>query len=428
MSRLLNKSVKPFAVFSLLILSISIPFYLLLINNIWREESDEQHQISASKIESKLNLLRDSTAIDEAVKQFNYLRAEGQITRVNTQQVKADSVYSFFRFDPNTNEEEGFRGWTSTLYIHGQPYLFSIETNIEESDETVTAIALVTFSFFLLLLIGFFYLNRRLSKTIWKPFYKTLETLKSFDLSGATDIQLNKTDILEFEELNAAINKLIVRSIAVYKQQKEFTENASHELQTPLAILKSKIDILVQDETLSQEQVEKIAGLNAPLSRASRLNKNLLLLSKIENQRLEDIRETISLRELVDESLGFLNDQIEIRHITVIKDYSGEPLIKASTNLLEIMVLNLLLNAIKHNIEGGNISISLTGDNLTVSNSGLEALKEEALFKRFSSASRTLSGGGSGLGLAIVNEICQRYTWEVRYEFREGLHFFSIHF
>lgn len=428
MTRLLNKSVKPFAVFSLLILSISIPVYLLLINDIWREESDEQHQTSASRIESKLNLLSDSTEIEEAIRQFNYLSTEAQISRVNKTEVKPDSVYSSFRFDPNSHEEEGFRGLLSTLYIHGQPYLFSIETNIEESDETVTAIALVTFSFFLLLLIGFFYLNRRLSKTIWKPFYNTLEALKSFDLSGATEIRLDKTNILEFEELNAAINKLIVRSIAVYKQQKEFTENASHELQTPLAILKSKIDVLIQDETLSQEQVERIAGLNVALSRASRLNKNLLLLSKIENQDLEGTWETISLREAMDESLGFLNDQIEAKHIAVTKDYPGDPLIKASANLLEIVVLNLLLNAIKHNIERGSIFISITGDTLTISNSGKESLKEEALFKRFSSASRDQTGGGSGLGLAIVREICHRHGWQVRYEFREGLHFFSIRF
>ncbi len=428
MTKLLNKTVKPFAVFSLLILAISVPVYFFIVNNIWQEELDEHHRISADKIERELNLLSDTTAIAETVRQYNYLSAGGYITPLKTKQAKTDSVYSHYRFDKYHNEEERFRGLTYTLYIHGQPYLFTVETNIEESDETVMAIALVTLTFFLLLLVGIFYLNRRLSRTIWEPFYQTPESLKSFNLSDGTEMHLSKTGILEFEELNAAINKLTTRSIAVYKLQKEFTENASHELQTPLAILKSKIDVLLQDETLSQEQVERIAGLNASLSRAIRLNKNLLLLSKIENQPLEDIRETILLSDLVDESLEFLYDQIKAKGITVTKQYSGEVLISASTNLTEMVVLNLLLNAIKHNIEGGKLHVSLSASTLTISNSGADSLKVDALFKRFSSASRTTTGGGSGLGLAIVKEISQRYAWRVDYEFREGLHFFSIRF
>lgn len=426
MKRLLNKTIRPFALFSLLILLISIPVYFFIINNIWQEELDEHHQITKEKTELELNALTDSVALMQTFQQFNYLSTGGKIYPLQSNVAPPDSVYSYYRFDAYHKEEERFRALRTTLYIHGKPYRFAIETNIEESDETVLAIAMVTLSFFVLLLAGFFYLNRRLSKTLWQPFYKTLASLKSFELSGETAVDTGKSNIVEFEELNGAIDKLISKNIATYKQQKEFTENASHELQTPLAILKSKIDLLLQDETLTQEQAEKIAALNVSLSRASRVNKNLLLLSKIESQQIDDAREMIPLQDMIDESLGFLQDQILSRNITVKTQYTGKTIVSAGKNLAEMVVMNLLLNAIKHNVEAGKIDVVLSEKELTISNSGPEPLNPDALFKRFSSASRTTAG--SGLGLAIVKEICSRYKWQVSYAFRDGFHFFTVRF
>jgi len=426
MKKLLNKTIKPFILFSIIILAISIPVYFLIINGIWQEELDEHHVITRNKIEKELNSFADTIDVNEVVKQFNRISLGSKITVPSGNLNLEDSIYSHNRYDPYYGEVERFRVLSSIIKIHNQPYRFTIETNIEESEETVMAISLVTLSFLVLLIGGIYYINRILSKRVWRPFYKTLNNLKSFDLSDEASVNFENTDILEFEELNVAITKLINQNILVYQQQKEFTENASHELQTPLAILKSKIDLLLQDNTLSEEQMEKIAALNIPLARASRINKNLLLLAKTENQKLLDNSEPIDLCQLIKDSVGFLNESILTKNIHIETEYLNNPTISANRNLLEMLILNLLLNATKHNLSGGKIYIQVSNSSLVIANSGTDSLNTESLFKRFVSSSKTT--GGSGLGLAIVKEICQRYNWQVSYEFREKNHIFSIQF
>lgn len=426
MKKLLNKTIKPFIFFSIIILAISIPVYFLIINGIWQEELDEHHFITRNKIEKELNSLSDTADVNEVVKQFNQLSLGSKITAPVDDQNAKDSVYSHNRYDPYYGEVERFRVLSSTIKIHNQNFRFTIETNIEESEETVMAISLVTLSFLVLLIVGIYSINRILSKRIWKPFYKTLHSLKSFDLSSESSINFDKNDIVEFEELNQAINKLINQNILVYQQQKEFTENASHELQTPLAVLKSKIDLLLQDNSLSEEQMEKVASLNIPLGRASRINKNLLLLAKTENQKLQENPEQNDLCQMIEDSIGFLNESIVAKDIQIEKEYLNKPNISANRNLLEMLILNLLLNATKHNLNGGKIYVRVSSNSLTIGNSGTVSLNAESLFKRFVSSSKTT--GGSGLGLAIVKEVCQRYNWQISYEFKEKNHFFSIQF
>src|SRR5690606_20238110 len=137
--------------------------------------------------------------------------------------------------------------------INGKWYHLRIETNVEETDETMLAITIVTLLFFVLLVIGFIMLNRQIAKKIWQPFRNTLEKLKSFDLTTRQAVSFDQTDIEEFEELNQSLQKLINKNILVYTQQKIFIENASHELQTPLAVLKSKMNLLLQHKNITNE-------------------------------------------------------------------------------------------------------------------------------------------------------------------------------
>jgi len=159
------------------------------------------------------------------------------------------------------------------------------EAGREDTFLIIGAITLLTVFFFALLLGGFVWLNRKISRGLWQPFYNTLKKIKEFDLSSLKQVEFDTSKIIEFEELNNSIGKLLDRNVAVFRQQKEFTENASHELQTPLAIVQSKLDLLLQDEGISSGQSQIIEQANNALSRVSRINKNLLLLAKIENQQ-----------------------------------------------------------------------------------------------------------------------------------------------
>jgi signal transduction histidine kinase len=311
------------------------------------------------------------------------------------------------------------------ININGKLYHLQIETNIEEADETMLAIAVVTLLFFALLVIGFILLNRRIAKQIWRPFRNTLEKLKSFDLTTQQNVSFDKTDIEEFEELNQSLQKLIDKNISVYNQQKTFIENASHELQTPLAVLKSKLDLLLQNKDLTNEQSEIINAIELPLSRVSRINKNLLLLAKIENNQFAD-KESIEVTELVNETFELLIDYTTTKQISVDKNLSEKLALTCNKTLLEILISNLLINSIVHNAENGKINIGFSGRTLTVSNTGKIALDNKKIFERFIVSSSETAN--SGLGLAIVKEICNRYQWQINYTFQNNLHSFSVQF
>ncbi len=348
-----------------------------------------------------------------------------RIKSVDQSIVKPDRFYTNTRFDEFHNDQEQFRGLESCITINNKPYQVIIETNMEEVDETVIAVATVALGFFLLLLVGFIVLNRQLSRRIWKPFYSTIGKLKTFDLKGNSDIKLDKTDTLEFDQLNQVVTELINSNVSAYQQQKEFTENASHELQTPLAIIKSKLDLLLQDETLSKEQSEVIDSINLTLSRATRINRNLLLLAKIENQQF-DLTESIDLSKLINENVELLLEHVENKSIQL--ETRIEPNVKASCNrsLLEILITNLLLNAIRHSPDQSQMKIELTEKGLKISNSGAASLNTENLFKRFISTSSETPN--SGLGLSIVKQISNRFGWNVAYSFENNFHIFSVTF
>jgi signal transduction histidine kinase len=252
-----------------------------------------------------------------------------------------------------------------------------------------------------------------------------LDIITSFDLNSQRNIEFEKSDIGEFEELNNTLKKLIEKNVSVLKQQKEFSENASHELQTPLAVIKSRIDLLLQNNTLSKEQSEMIAALNIPLSRVSRINKNLLLLSKIENQQFAAI-EPVGVSEVVNDTLEFLSDAIEDKNITVEKDMKGNLQTSVNKSLLEILITNLLVNAFRHNEQNGKLIIKISAGEIQISNSGKTALNTDTLFQRFISSDRATRS--SGLGLAIVKQICSHYNWNISYSFHNGLHIFSVSF
>ena len=426
MSKLLNRPLKAFAIYSLLVLGCSIPVYYLIVDYIWRHELDEYNKIVSRRIESGLNKLELNDAEwSKTISLWNQTQPGTTLEKASI--IKPDSIYDVTRrYTGNSDEElERYRGLSSYIRVKGKPYHLNVEINVEETHETVLAIAAVTFVFFIILLAGLVILNQKISIKVWKPFHTTLEKLKSFDLNSDKNIDFEKSGIEEFEELNGVLRQLVEKNINVFRQQKEFTENASHELQTPLAVLKSKIDLLIQNENLTQEQSELVESLNIPISRVSRINKNLLLLAKIENRQFSE-DENIDISEMLNQNIGFLEEHLTAKNNVVYTQILQNIFLTANRSLVEILIVNLLLNAIRHNPENGVIRIGLTENILTISNTGDIPLDSEMLFKRFITSSKNTPS--SGLGLAIVKEICGKYGWQIKYFFADNFHHFSIRF
>lgn len=426
MKPLLTKTTKPFLIYVLIVLMISIPVYYFVVDTIWKNELDEHNQIIVEKTAYEFNQLQLSEeALNKSLELWNHIQPETSIERISPSQVKQDSIYTYEKYLPFISEQkkERYRCLKKVIYIHGKPYLFTIQTNIEESHETIAVIALITIFFFVVIVLGLLYLNRKLSSSVWKPFRSTLDQLKTFNLNSQSTIEFPASDTAEFEELNQSLYKLIERNVSTYKTQKEFTENASHELQTPLAIIKNKLDILLQDQNLTEKQYRIAEDMNRALTRSSRINKNLLLLAKIDNNQF-DSSEIISLDLLLHQSIDILREHFEQKNISVTEHITNEVQVRGNNILAEILINNLLINAIRHTAVGGSISVQLTHSVFEVSNSGTEKLNTDFLFKRFSKLSTDNSG--SGLGLSIIQEICRFHKRSVNYRFENQHHIFSV--
>ncbi|OYX92524.1 MAG: sensor histidine kinase, partial [Sphingobacteriia bacterium 35-40-5] len=200
----------------------------------------------------------------------------------------------------------------------------------------------------------------------------------------------------------------------------------AHELQTPLAVFQAKIDTLIQRTDVTQEQSEILDSLNENVSRLNRLNKNLLFLSKMENAVYND-KQSMSLTNCIQKNLDFFTEQAKAKHLFITIDAGEDVEIKSNPVLADVLISNLFLNAIKHNIEEGEINISIHNNSLTFSNSGqAQALNSEHLFNRFSKINP--SEDGTGLGLSIVKKIADINNWTVAYNYKNNLHSFSILF
>ena len=425
MKPLLSKTTKPFIIYVLIILVISIPAYYLVVDAIWKHELDEHNDIVARKTASQINSLKLSEEkLIETIQLWNDVQPSTNIRKLEKNDNLKDSIFivekphDFLHFE----EIDRFRCLSKVIYLNKKPYRFNVETNIEETQETIFFISITTVFLFVLIVGGLLFLNRRLSKSVWKPFRNTLDKLKTFNLNKQTKIEFSKTDVSEFDELNQSLTKLIEHNVSVYKTQKEFTENASHELQTPLAILKNKLDILLQNQDLTEKQYQIAEEMNRALSRSSRINKNLLLLAKIDNNQFENSE--IHLDELLNQSMEILQEHFEQKNISVNTEISDNVKVNGNIGLTEVLINNLIINAIRHTSINGSISIKLNNSVFEVSNSGTEKLNSDLLFKRFSRFSK--DNNGSGLGLAIVKEICKSQNWTIDYRFENNNHIFSV--
>lgn len=396
-----------------------------MVDAIWKHELDEHNDIVARKTASQINSLKLSEEkLIETIQLWNDVQPSTNIRKLEKNDNLKDSIFivekphDFLHFE----EIDRFRCLSKVIYLNQKPYRFNIETNIEETQETIFFISITTVFLFVLIVGGLLFLNRRLSKSVWKPFRETLDQLKTFSLNNQTKIEFSKTDVSEFDELNQSLTKLIEHNVSVYKTQKEFTENASHELQTPLAILKNKLDILLQNQDLTEKQYQIAEEMNRALSRSSRINKNLLLLAKIDNKQFDS--ETFHLNEVLNQSLEILQEHFEQKNISVKTEISDNVKVNGNIGLTEVLINNLILNAIRHTSINGSILIRLSQSEFEVSNSGTGKLNGDLLFKRFSRFSK--DNNGSGLGLAIVQEICKSQNWTIDYRFENNNHIFSV--
>jgi signal transduction histidine kinase len=422
--RLLQVSLRTLLLYSLILVLLSIPLSLFSIREILNEEVDENLDLQAGQF---LDHIKHFTYLDDLetdLQVLDQLSYNIHIKPSNGQHVP-EHFETISVYDSTENEYRPFRQLSSSVDIKGKPYILSIQMSLVDNDQLVRAISLVQTVLILLLTTGLLFLNRSLSRKLWKPFYQTLAQLKAYELDKNKSIEPEKTNIIEFDDLNKTVSLLTDRNRKVFLQQKEFIENASHELQTPLAIFQGKLDILMQSPTLSESDAATIMELETAAQRMARLNKNLLLLSKIDNEQFVE-KEEVEISGLANELLINLRSVAELDQITI--EFSAQEMtLMCNKSLMEILLTNLFHNAIRHNRSGGKVIVSLNDGTLRISNSGQPMkMSSEKIFDRFSK--ENTSANSTGLGLAIVKKISDTCNYELSYMYGEGMHHFLVKF
>lgn len=419
--KLLNKTLKYYLAFSTLILLIAaVVFYffgtVLYVHNAERE----------------LRILKDEFIIlslpelkkNEIVTWNKYNRDLKIRKNVNS----IDKEYFFYHDYYNCLSEkyERYRVLHAPILIEGDKYVFSAKVNLIENESVLVGIIRLFAVILIFLLAGLFLITRFLSLRLWKPFYTTLHQIERFEIDKRTQPSLPNVDVEEFERLNNAISKLIKKNTSIYASHTEFIENASHELQTPLAIFKALLQTLLQRPDVTEGQFGLLEDINIAASRLSKINRNLLLLSKLEGRQFEDV-ECVSVNALIERQLPFFAEQATMREIVIRYAPEQELCVSANPSLLEIVINNLFSNAVRHSADNGNILVAVTGQSIVFSNSATSgALDELTLFKRFTKA--IPSSPGSGLGLSIIDKIGALNHWKITYSYTDGQHFFSVTF
>lgn len=414
--KLLRISSLIYFLFFALILTIAGKLILNLVFNIYQNETYEKLLINKERV---VKLIQDKKAVTEIKPIIEF----EQIATFRT-----DTTYSSIKwiFDPLEGEKEQFMEIVSFKKIDGKQYKVIVRQVFMEThdfSDTIVNALIISFSSLLLILI---LLNYLISKLIWKSFYKNLDILQNFSLEKGDTLKLNSSRIKEFKTLNQVMEALYQRISHDYKVVKEFSEYASHEIQTPLAVIQAKQEHILQDPDLSYENSQIILSTLESINRLSRLNKGLLLLTKIENRQFTS-KTKINVNEFIQNAISEFVELLGHQKIKVNTLFSNELNITADLILVEILFSNLLSNAIKHNIENGYISIHIVDRELTIENSGIPLNKNpDTLFQRFAKGNDSASS--IGLGLAIVEKITSIYEWKITYKTEGSIHILKMKF
>ena len=324
------------------------------------------------------------------------------------------------------NEGDPYRQYSSFVNINGKNFQVIARISLIEKDEMFFSIFGVTIGAISIFLIIMFLINKFNSQKIFKDFYNTLKNLENFSIADNIKLNLTKSKIEEFTKLNIAVEHLAEKASSDYRTLKEFTEETNHEIQTPVAVIKSKLDILLQSNNLTEVELNNVNSALGNLNKLERINKSILLLNKLEYKNIFNISD-IQIKEEIENILSSFQDFISSKNILVDVSFCNTLNISANLSLINILLTNIFSNAIRHNFENGMLSVELKQAQLTISNTGVKPIDNtDKFFDRFYREGK--SNDSVGLGLTIVKKICDLYGLLIKNSYDNGLHTTTINF
>ncbi len=398
-------------------------FYFIIVEEI-NDETDESLEEYSEYIITRTLAGEPLPSVNNGTNNSYHIT---EVTSGYAAQYPAIRYYDKMVREYSTNDTDPARILT-TIFSDSENnyYELTVSTPTIEKSDLQEAILYWIIFLYISLLIVIIGLNWIILQRNFKPLYKLLNWLDGFNVGKTFTAPAIQTKTTEFQKLNEAIVRSAQRNIETYEQQKSFIGNASHELQTPLAVCLNRLEILAEDPALTEKQLEEILKTKQSLDHAVKLNKTLLLLTKIENNQFPGKKE-ILLNALIKKLADDYSEVYANRNISDALHDKVQVNVEMNETLASVLFGNLLKNAFIHNHNNGSIDISITNTNISIANSGGdETLNPDFIFNRFYRGSK--KEGSTGLGLALAKSVCGLYGMTIRYHFSAGKHIFSIFF
>lgn len=410
--KLLHHSTRNFFVATLAILTIAGVALYLVLRGLVEEETYEQLDLQANMIAEEL---KKGNAVHYPLVEVVKVQPPYGASRI-----KGDTLIR--DFGQRSHVKEDYQFLTVLKQVGQDKYRITVMTTFIGWDQYYKTIFKLLFLSAVLFGVAGIGLNYFYNRRVWRPFFYNLRALRHYSVSADLPVSFLTSDITEFAEMQRTLEDLIERSRREYTALREFTENASHEIQTPLGIIQSKLDRMSQ-MNVGEEMARYIVQAKEGVDRLRRMNKSLLLLAKLDNNAYTDT-ENIAMQQLVAEHLEQMEDLFMGKKLTVAADIQPFT-VRANRYLADVLVSNLLVNTLHYTPDGGSVRVVTRPHSLVVSNDGPPlSFAAEQLFDRFKKGEQhSLS---TGLGLSIVKQICLLNKWTVRYTYVGGKHVFTI--
>jgi len=418
--KLLNKTIFYFLFFSSVIIFLGATLLYSSIKKLVYDEID-------SSLVTEMEIIRDQIEQTKTLPEFgasfgNQLEVRFVDGHVKERQVINDTLitdssgyehhYRYIRCTGNLTKDKGF-------------IILSLHT-LHGKNELLEYIGLYIILLFLCLFVISILLNYFLFKRLWRPFYISVAEAEKFDIQSGALPDLPETNITEFRRLNAVIGQMTRKMRDNYLNLKEYHENSAHEIQTPLAVIRSKLEVLMQRKELKKESLNLINSINEASTKLYKINQGLLMISKIENLYFHEEKE-VSLADIINNTLLNYREIMNLKKIEVSNTAENKGVVKMNELLADTLISNLISNAVRYNFDGGFISC-LTGKGfIIITNSGIPLLKDpELLFMRFHREGDNPQS--VGLGLSIVKKIVDTYNMKIAYTCNGNVHEIRLDF
>lgn len=306
----------------------------------------------------------------------------------------------------------------------GRHYEIAVSLPTFEQETLVEHVLVWTVVLFVVLLVAMLVISVLVLNYNMRPFEALLKWMDEYVPGEPGKPVPSDTDVLEFRKLASVAQQTVERFERQYEERKLFIGNVSHELQTPLAACSNRLELILDRQDLDEETAEELVKLHRSLQHLIRLNRTLLLLTKIENGQFPEVTD-VDLGRMLSESMQMYDEMYSYKEVTSSFSSTGDLTVSMNEQMASVLVGNLVKNAYVHSPHGGGIKVEVRPDGFTVSNPGTQALDGSRLFRRFYQPSGRKEGS-TGLGLALAYSVCERNGMALAYEYAGGRHQFAV--